>query len=133
MMHADGMDTQSALAVMPTNPARHPFNIIERSGFLCAIQDVAIAAINPAAADRAVVVNTYATITGSAENTEAPLNPNHPNHSRNTPKVANPRLLPGIAWVLPFTYLPMRGPSKNAPTRAAQPPTECTNVEPAKS
>ena len=30
-------------------------------------------------------------------------------------------------------YLPMRGPSSRMPANAAQPPTECTTVEPAKS
>ena len=41
---------------------------------------------------------------------------------------------PGIARGLPsLPYLPMRGPSMAAPMSAAQPPTLCTTVEPAKS
>ena len=118
---------------MPTKPARHPFSIMERSGFFCMNHEAAIADRSPAAAERAVVVNTYATIVVSAENTDAPLNPNQPNQRRNTPRVANPKLLPGIAWVFPFTYLPILGPTSSAPISAAQPPTECTNVEPARS
>ena len=39
---------------------------------------------------------------------------------------------PGIGMVLPSLYLPIRGPRISAPARAAQPPTECTTVEPAK-
>ena len=41
---------------------------------------------------------------------------------------------PGMARGLPsLSYLPMRGPRMMAPMRAAQPPTLCTTVEPAKS
>ena len=35
MITADITDTVSAPAVMPTKPARQPFNTIERSGFFC--------------------------------------------------------------------------------------------------
>ena len=41
---------------------------------------------------------------------------------------------PGMARGLPsLSYLPIRGPRMMAPMRAAQPPTLCTIVEPAKS
>ena len=97
IMQAEVIETQSAPAVIPTKPAKQPLSTIERSGFFCTNHEVNIADIRPKAAERAVVVKTYATITGFAEKTDAPLNPNHPNQSRNTPKVAKPRLLPGIA------------------------------------
>jgi hypothetical protein len=43
-------------------------------------------------------------------------------------------LWPGMARGFPSApYLPMRGPRMMAPVRAAQPPTECTAEQPAKS
>jgi hypothetical protein len=42
-------------------------------------------------------------------------------------------LWPMMGRTVPPTYLPRRGPTMIAPTSAAQPPTECTSVEPAKS
>src|SRR5688572_20900990 len=52
----------------------------------------------------------------------------------NTPTTAIGMLLPIIGLTRPpGPYLPMRGPSIIAPTSAAQPPTECTSVDPAKS
>ena len=43
-------------------------------------------------------------------------------------------LWPGIAWTRPSDpYFPIRGPRMMAPVSAAQPPTECTAVQPAKS
>ena len=48
--------------------------------------------------------------------------------------VAEVMLWPGMALILPSSaYLPMRGPSIMMPASAAQPPIECTTVEPAKS
>jgi len=49
------------------------------------------------------------------------------------PSVASARLEPGIGCTLPSLYLPIRGPRMIAPVSAAQPPTECTMVDPAKS
>ena len=49
------------------------------------------------------------------------------------PIVAAIMLWPGTAWSLPSVYLPIRGPRNSTPIRAAQPPTECTCVDPAKS
>ena len=51
----------------------------------------------------------------------------------NVPIVASDRLWPGIALIWPLSNLPMRGPSMITPAKAAQPPTLCTTVEPAKS
>src|SRR6056297_4108707 len=64
---------------------------------------------------------------------EPPLKPNQPSHRMNVPRVASARLDPGIGFTRPSLYLPRRGPSTITPARAAQPPTECTIVEPAKS
>ena len=87
----------------------------------------------PAAAAMQVVTRTKDTPAGSPERTEPPLKPNHPSHRRKTPIVASGILEPGIAWTLPLLYLPTRAPRTRTPARAAQPPTECTRVEPAKS
>ena len=51
-----------------------------------------------------------------------------------TPRAAAVRLLPRIAVGFPFlSYLPIRGPSIQAPMQAHTPPTIWTAVEPAKS
>ena len=64
---------------------------------------------------------------------EPPLKPNQPSQRMNVPSVASGSDEPGNGCTLPPTYLPMRGPSTRAPASAAQPPVECTSVEPAKS
>src|SRR3546814_9976297 len=65
---------------------------------------------------------------------EAPLKPNQPSQRIKVPRVASGKLAPGIGWTLPLgPYLPLRGPRMMAPVSAAQPPTEWTMVEPAKS
>jgi hypothetical protein len=65
---------------------------------------------------------------------EPPLKPNQPSHRMNVPSVASARLEPGIGVTRPSApYLPLRAPRMIAPVSAAQPPTECTTVEPAKS
>jgi subfamily B ATP-binding cassette protein MsbA len=62
------------------------------------------------------------------------LKPNQPNQSTRQPMKAAIMLWPGIACTRPSAaYLPIRGPRMIAPVRAAQPPTECTAVQPAKS
>ena len=47
--------TVSAPAVMPTKPAKIPFNAMDKSGFLRKIQDTVIDAIAPEAAASVVV------------------------------------------------------------------------------
>src|SRR6056300_203302 len=122
-------------AVIDTNPAKAPFKIIVRSGFLyrnCVNRRVASAP--PAAA--AFVFDKMREISATSPtdpmaNCEPPLNPNQPIHRINVPNVASVRLEPGIGITRPsFEYLPMRGPRMIAPAKAAQPPTECTTVEP---
>src|SRR5690606_32997250 len=87
----------------------------------------------PVHAANAVVTQTNEINSGSADSTEPPLKPNQPNHNRNTPITASGT--EELAKVLgePLSYLPRRGPNTIAPANAAQPPTECTTVEPAKS
>jgi hypothetical protein len=65
-------------------------------------------------------------------NCDPGLKPNHPNHKINTPKAPNIKLCPGIAFTVPSVlYFPILGPTKAAATNDAQPPTECTTLEPA--
>ena len=68
-----------------------------------------------------------------AASCEAPLKPNQPNHRMKVPSAAIGMLEPGIGFTVSPKYLPIRGPMMIAPIRAAQPPVECTRVEPAKS
>ena len=49
-------------------------------------------AIPPAAAAKQVVTKVKEVSAGSADNTDPPLNPNHPNQRINTPAAANGRL-----------------------------------------
>ena len=70
-------------------------------------------------------------------NCEPPLNPNQPSHKMNTPNVTNgiddaAKGLSG-AGAPDLVNLPNLGPISIAPAKAAAPPVECTNVEPAKS
>ena len=125
--------TASQPAVIATRPARQPLSAIEKSMRLSSAMPETIAARMPAAAASVVFTSTRETTCGSALRAEAPLKPNQPNQSRNTPIVASGMLWPMIAMGFPLTYFPMRGPSSRMPESAAQPPTLCTKVEPAKS
>ena len=67
----------------------------------------------PAAAAKHVVTKVNDVNAGSADNTEPPLNPNHPNQRINTPAAASGRLCPGIALEVPSeSNFPIRAPSK---------------------
>ena len=93
-----------------------------------------MAPIIPAAAASDVVTKTSETSAGSALKTEPPLNPYQPSQSKKTPIAASGMLWPETGLILPSSrYLPRRGPRTMMPARAAQPPTEWTSVEPAKS
>ncbi len=122
----------SAPAVMPTSPASAPLSVMDRSGVRWTICAVNIAPSTPAHAASMVVMNTYETAPGSPESTDPPLNPNQPNQSKKTPMVASGMLWPMMGLIV-LPYLPRRGPRTITPASAAQPPTECTSVEPAKS
>src|SRR6056297_342659 len=125
-------------AVIDTRPASAPFSTMVRSGFLYSTCVRISAVTAPAAAAMLVFAKMRDTSDTSPTvpmaSCEPPLNPNQPSHRMNVPRVASARLEPGIGLTLPsLLYLPRRGPSTMAPARAAQPPTECTTVEPAKS
>ena len=88
------------------------------------IKETNAATTPPAAAAKQVVTRVNDVNSGSADKTEPPLNPNHPNHKINTPAVAKGMLCPGMACVFPFLNFPIRAPSNQTATSAAHPPTE---------
>ncbi len=92
-------------------------------------------ALNAAAAAAMLVVTAMRAMSpGEAAIVLPGLNPNHPNHRTSAPIVADVMLWPGMGLIRPsLPNLPMRGPRRITPARAAQPPTEWTTVEPAKS
>ena len=103
------------------------------SGFPNFIHDVSMARTAPAAAARLVLTKIMA-ISLFAAVVEPGLKPNQPSQRMNTPRAASGMLCPRIGLTFPsLVYLPSRGPRTMAPARAAQPPTEWTTVEPAKS
>ena len=131
-------DTRSQPAVMPTRPASTPLSVSERDGFLYLNQATSNENIPPAQAARLVVRKTWEIAvrlpSPDAANCEPGLKPNQPNQRMKTPRLASARLCPGMARdFLSLSYFPIRGPRMAAPTRAIQPPTECTTVDPAKS
>ena len=119
---------------MATRPAKQPLSVMPRSGLPSKIQAVAVAASVPAAA-AVLVVNTMLQIAvGSTAIVLPGLKPNQPSQRIKQPIVAAVIVVAGDGVDLAVgPYLPMRGPRMNTPVRAAQPPTECTTVEPAKS
>ena len=120
-------------AVMPTSPASVPFPAMATSGLPVFSHTTAPAASVLAAAAMAVLSATTIT-TPSAASSEPALNPNQPSHRMNTPRIVIGMEWPGIGrGMRPGPYLPRRGPRNMAPMSAAQPPVECTTVEPAKS
>ena len=71
---------------------------------------------------------------GSADKTDPPLNPNHPNQRIRTPAAESGIFDPGIATGFPeISNLPFLAPNRYIIINAPQPPTEWTRVEPAKS
>ena len=127
----------AALAVMPTRPARQPLSVMPMSGLPSSSQAVSVAVSVAAAAAMFVFTATWAASappSAATPNVLPGLKPNQPNQSTRQPMKAAIMLWPGIACTLPSdAYLPMRGPRIRAPVRAAQPPTECTAEQPAKS
>src|SRR3989338_8697171 len=119
---------------MATRPAKHPFNVMPRSGFPIRIHEVIVALKIAATAALLVVTQIRAMSFTTAAMVLPGLNPNQPSQRMKQPMVASERLCPGTGLILPFSsYFPKRGPSTITPAKAAQPPTECTTVEPAKS
>ena len=65
---------------------------------------------------------------------DPPLNPNQPNQRMKTPSVTIRMFEGGVGLGVPSRRnLPSLGPTTSTPASAAQPPTPCTMVEPAKS
>ena len=128
------MLTKAHGAVIATKPANAPLRIMLRSGLPKSSQAVIDAEI-AAAAPAVLVATAIRPIAPASAAIVLPgLKPNQPNHNTKTPIVAEVMLCPGIGRTFPsLLYLPMRGPKTMIPANAAQPPTECTTVEPAKS
>src|SRR3989338_4281455 len=119
---------------MATRPARQPFSVMPRSGLPIRIHDITVALKIAAMAALLVVPQMRAMSSKAAAIVLPGLTPNQPSHRMKQPIVASERLWPGMGFTPPFSsYLPKRGPSTSTPASAAQPPTECTTVEPAKS
>ena len=113
--------------MIATSPANAPFNAIVKSALPKRTRASNNAATPPPAAAILVFIKTTATAfalsTVAVANTEPPLNPNQPIHRINVPNVANGKLQPGIALILPsLVYLPLRAPSTNTPANAADAP-----------
>src|SRR5262245_50076866 len=126
--------TKAQGAVIATRPARQPLTDIPRSGLPSHIQFSAVAESKAVNAAVFVVMKMCAIAFGSAAIVEPGLNPNQPSHRTKQPMTPEVMLWPGIGLTLPpGPYLPRRGPSTRMPASAAQPPTLCTTVDPAKS
>ena len=81
-----------------------------------------------------MLLNATASIAPLSASCEPPLNPNQPSQRMKTPSVTAGTLEGDVTLTLPSARnLPFRAPTIMAPARAAQPPVECTIVDPAKS
>ena len=128
----------SGPAVIATSPASAPFSPANRSMRPSIGLETNSAAITPAAAARFVLTSTCPIVTTAfavpSSSTEPPLNPNHPSHRMNTPRVTTRIFDGGVGLALPsLRNLPSLGPSTITPASAAHPPVEWTMVDPAKS
>jgi hypothetical protein len=133
MTIAHGPVIAAVPAVMPTNPARSPFPVIETSGLPVFSHTVIMAPSAPAHA-ASVVVTAMPPIAASAASSDPGLNPYQPTSRMKQPRIANGTLCPRIARGLPSgPYFPRRGPRARAPQNDATPPTMCTMLDPAKS
>jgi hypothetical protein len=63
-------------------------------------------------------------------NCDPGLKPNHPNHKINTLRHLTLNCVQ-VLHLPSVLYFPILGPTKAAATNDAQPPTECTTLEPA--
>ena len=115
----------SAPAVIPTSPPSTPFINIVISRFLYNKLEKNAAPIPPAAAAKQVVTSTNEVLAGSADKTDPPLNPNHPNQSIKTPAADRGIFDPGIAIGLPLlSNFPFLAPRRYIIIKAPHPPTE---------
>jgi hypothetical protein len=77
-----------------------------------------------------VFASTDGTVSSKAS-VEPPLNPNQPNHRTSVPNIAIGRFDGLMGTGVPSAAnRPSRGPTTMAAASAAQPPTECTTVDP---
>ena len=121
---------------MATKPAREAFRHMDTSG-LPFFSQVKIMHVTVATAGAMVVLPKIQAIWAGSE-AAAPLKPYQQNQRMKQPRAPMVREWPGIAWTWTepsfcLVYLPMRGPSRMAPMRAAMPPTMWITAEPAKS
>ena len=135
---ANSIFSRIGAAVIDTRPLIAPLSTNSRLTFPCISRAVTIAASTPPQAARLVLTNiTAIQVTSAAEpnlSCEPPLKPNQPSQRMNTPSVTSGILEAGVARTVPSSRnFPSLGPTKITPARAAQPPVECTMVEPAKS
>ena len=129
-------DTLTALqaAVIATRPVSAPLRIRLRSGFASSGHATIVPETQAAAPAMAVFSAIRAIASASAAMVLPALNPNHPSQRMKAPSVAAVMLCAGTGTASPLgRYLPSRGPSTITPLNAAQPPTLCTTVAPAKS
>ena len=123
------------LAQITTIPASDALRHIETSGlpFLIHVNII----VTHVATEGAIVVVRNTEASSDADVAAAPLNPYQPSHRINTPSAPRVIECPGIALTLitfpalSFTYFPIRGPRKIAPTSAAIPPTMWIAQDPA--
>src|SRR5262245_27963188 len=134
MITAELALTNAHGAVMATRPASMPLQAIETSGFPNVRAQNTIADAEPATAARFVFTAIDEIRRSVAPSVEPGLNPIHPNRRTNVPVTTNGMLCAGNARGFPSgPYFAVRGPSTIASAMAANPPTACTTVEPAKS
>ncbi len=131
---ASGLTTAHG-AVTPTSPANTPFSDSARSGLPNFSQAKTITTIAPATAARLVLIAINAICSGSSKpRVEPALKPNQPSQSMNVPSATSGILWPPMTFGVPSGLnLPILGPIIHVPTKAANPPTPWTTVDPAKS
>src|SRR5579884_3959830 len=119
---------------MATRPARMPLHRKLGSGFLYFSHMMHMAVTAPAAEDSAVFTAMRAMFGSVADRVLPALKPNQPRARKSVPVMYIGTLCAGsgVGWP-PGRYLPMRGPSRYAPTSDVPPPTMWTTEEPAKS
>ena len=138
MTTAHQLSAMFGAAVMATSPARAPFRLEASPKRPKIGRATTTAAISPAAPARLVLARTLLMTTASVGVARASwdpaLNPNQPSQRISTPSVTTSTLDGGVAFTLPSgRNLPRRGPATNTAANAADPPTVCTAVAPAKS
>src|SRR5262245_23410104 len=134
MMAAEVGFTNAQGAVIATSPANIPLQAIVMSGFPNRNHQKNIADAEPKMAARFVLIATTEMRRSVAPSVEPGLNPIQPKRRMKVPTTTKARLWAGNALGFPSgPYFPIRGPRTTAKAIAANPPTACTTVDPAKS